>query len=395
MLASGFKSSFLLMFLAFAGSQAVAETAVPPKVAEPEVTRAPDPEAEAADKAIMALPDPVTLRKSDLGALSGRIPTSDGVAAEQLQKDKPEVQPSGGIDVFERMGAPLPPLPPEKPFKGKIDEAYGAYQRGLYMTAMDLSIPRAKAGDPAAQTLIAEILRNGEGMPRDLKQAAFWYQKAADGGDPNAMLQYSLLLLNGGSGVARDKAKSDQYMEKAAKAGQPVAAFNWALVLVSQKPGPEGMKAALPFYEVSAQKGIPDSQYALSQIYLNLPGIPDEKRATARDWLVKAAVAGYDTAQYDLAAWLINGTEGEQDVDNGFKWMKLAAANGNVLAQNKLSHLYINAIGTRPDPVEAIKWYVLSRRAGLKDLELEDFFLGVEDETQKKGIEAANQYRLN
>ena len=372
---------FLLTCLAFAGTHAYAQTA------------GIDPEAEAADKEIMAKPDPVLQKSQELGTLSGHVSNPQGQSAGELQKEKPAADTAGGITLLQRMNVPLPPLPAEKPFTGKIDEAYGAYQRGEYVTAMDLAIPKAKAGDAAAQTLIAEMLRNGQGMARDLPTAAFWYSKAASLGDPNAMLQYSLLLMSGSAGIPRDKSKSDEFMEKAAKAGQPVAAFNWAQVLVSQKPGPEGLKAALPFYEVSAAKGIPDSQYALSQIYLNLPGIPDEKRATARDWLVKAAVAGFDTAQFDLAAWLINGTEGDQDLENGFKWMKLAAYRGNVLAQNKLAHLYVNAIGTKPDPVEAIKWYIVSRRAGLKDLELEDFFLGVEEDTQKAGIAAANQYR--
>ena len=34
------------------------------------------------------------------------------------------------------------------------------------------------------------------------------------------------------------------------------------------------------------------------------------------------------------------------------------------------------------DPVEAAKWYVLSRRAGLKDPGLEDFYLGLNEEQQ-------------
>ena len=44
------------------------------------------------------------------------------------------------------------------------DAAYGAFQRGLYMTALNLALPRAEAGDPAAQTLAAEILSRGLGV---------------------------------------------------------------------------------------------------------------------------------------------------------------------------------------------------------------------------------------
>ncbi|MGO7202712.1 sel1 repeat family protein, partial [Rhizobium ruizarguesonis] len=37
----------------------------------------------------------------------------------------PDVGPSDGVGVFDRMGAKLPDLPPEKDYKGPIDEAYG------------------------------------------------------------------------------------------------------------------------------------------------------------------------------------------------------------------------------------------------------------------------------
>jgi len=36
---------------------------------------------------------------------------------------------------------------------------------------------------------------------------------------------------------------------------------------------------------------------------------------------------------------------------------------------------------------------VLSRRAGLQDPELEDFYLGINEQTQKQAIEAANKFR--
>ena len=72
--------------------------------------------------------------------------------------------------------------------------------------------------------------------------------------------------------------------------------------------------------------------------------------------------------------------------------MRIAANRGHVAAQNKLAKLYVNAIGTGPDPIEATKWYVLSRKAGMADLELEDFFLGIDDKTQKEGIARAEAF---
>ncbi len=325
---------------------------------------------------------------ADAGKLErGDRPTSGKGAGEDGAEPS-----SKGLTLFERMGAPLPDLPPEPEYKGPVDEAYGAFQRGLYLTAIDKALPRAQLGDPAAQTLIAEMTSRGFGVKRDEKAAAFWYGQAAAGGDPAAMFKYALLLMEGRD-VPRDKAKADEYMRKAAEAGNASAQFNWAQTLVSDNPGDKGLKLALPFYEKSAEQGIADAQYAVAQVYNALRDLPEEKKSKARYWLQRAARAGFDTAQLDMGIWLVNGIGGERDYDEGFIWLGIAAKHGNVVAQNRLAHLYVNALGTRPDPVEAAKWYVLSRRAGLKDPALEDFYLGLTDEQQKQAIEAANRFR--
>ncbi len=77
----------------------------------------------------------------------------------------------------ETTGATAPETPATDRFGGPpADAAYGAFQRGLYMTALNLAMPRAEAGDSAAQTLVAEILSRGLGVKRDEAKAAKWYQ---------------------------------------------------------------------------------------------------------------------------------------------------------------------------------------------------------------------------
>ncbi len=318
------------------------------------------------------------------------LPEENPASVPERQADG--IVPSGGVELYRRMGAALPPPPPEKEYKGPIDEAYGAYQRGLYVTALYKALSLAGAGNAAAQTLVAEMMMKGQGVKRDVKSAIFWYQKAAEGGDPPAMFQYALLLMDGRQ-VPRDKKKADEFMRKAAEAGNSSAQFNWAQILVADNPGEKGLRLALPFYEKAAQQGVADAQYAVAQLYVALKDLPAEKKTRAREWLERAARSGFDTAQLDMGMWLVNGVAGDRDYEQGFEWMRIAAHRGNVVAQNKLAHLYINALGTRPDPAQAAKWYVLSRRAGLQDPELEDFFLGINEETQKQAIEAANRFR--
>ncbi len=73
--------------------------------------------------------------------------------------------------------------------------------------------------------------------------------------------------------------------------------------------------------------------------------------------------------------------------------MREAAIGGNVIAQNRLAHLYINAIGTRPDPVEAGKWALLSLKAGLSDPTLDDFMEACPTIRWHKPAKAASLFR--
>ena len=358
---------------------------VAPMVDDSTQNKPAEPDAQRKSRVLQSLEPNATVPDLVIGA--------DGKPVNKFTpSDDPK--PSSGTALYDRMGLQLPDLPAEKPFTGKVDDAFGAYQRGYYVTALDLALPRAQLGDPAAQTLLAELLSQGLGVKKDLKQATFWYSKAAEGGDPSAMFKYALILMDG-TLVPQDKKRADELMHKAADAGNALAEFNWAQILVSDKPGNQGLRNALPYYEKSAAKGIADAEYAVSQIYLNLPGLSEEKRKSAKDWLLRAAKAGFDTAQFDMAIWLINGIEMPRDLEAGFSWMLRAAVNGNVAAENKVAHLYRQAIGTRPDLVKAAKWYVLSRRAGLQDAQLEDFYQGLTDKEQKQAIQAANaQQRL-
>ena len=154
------------------------------------------------------------------------------------------------------------------------DEAYGAFQRGYYKTALDLALPRANAGEAPAQTLVAEILARGLGVKRDPAAAAKWYEKAAEQGVPEAQFQYALLLIDG-KHVTRDKKAAYAAMQAAAEAGNALAQFNFAQLQIEQNPGAKGLELAYPYYERAAKADLPDAEYALSQLIAR--GIGDRK----------------------------------------------------------------------------------------------------------------------
>ena len=271
------------------------------------------------------------------------------------------------------------------------DEAFGAFQRGLYITAYNLALPRARNGDGAAQTLVAEILSRGLGIAKRPSEAAEWYRKAAEAGIPEAKFQYALLMIDG-KFANRDDEQAFELMKEAADSGNRLAAFNYAQMLVDREPGPMGMNKAVPYYEKAALAGLADAQYAMAQIHsAGVLGPPDDIKA--RNFLALAAMQNFDSAQLDFATWLIEGRGGRTDYEAGFGWMKRAAEAGNVAAQNRLAKLIVYALGTEPDPIMAAAWYIKARRAGLRDIEMEDFLQGLTAEEQKRAIARANRLR--
>lgn len=272
------------------------------------------------------------------------------------------------------------------------DEAYGAYQRGLYKTAYNLALPRAEKGDGPAQALLAEILARGLGVRTDQKAAAQWYERAAAHDIPVAKFQYALMLLDG-KYVTKDEKTGFAMMKDAADAGNTLAQFNFAQLLVKQEPGPEGLRKAAAYYKSAAENGLPDAQYAMSQVAANGFGGVGKDDKEARRWLTLAARQGYDTAELDLGTWLVDGRGGDRDQKAGFNWLQRAAKSGNVAAMNRVAKLYMNGVGVDPDSIEAAAWYFLARRAGLNDFVMNDFLAGLTDDELKKALERANRLR--
>ncbi|MFC4623667.1 tetratricopeptide repeat protein [Daeguia caeni] len=307
--------------------------------------------------------------------------------------DKKQQADKGDKPVMLRQPATMEPMPPIDPhrFGDKVpDEAFGAYQRGLYLTAFNLARPKAEQGDPASQTLIAEIYARGLGVPADQTKAAEWYAKAAEQGQREAQFRYAAMLLQG-KYVPKDPQKAEFYMKKAAEAGNPMAQFNYAQMLMLKTPGKAGLDLAFPWFEKAAEANLADAQYALSQIYANGTDKIARDDNRARAYLLQAAIKGYDTAQYDLGEWLVTGRGGERNYEAGFKWTAAAARRGLVAAQASLARLYRDGLGTEGDLVKAAAWYIVAQRAGYRAPDLNDMMDGLDDEQIKQAIETANK----
>ena len=63
------------------------------------------------------------------------------------------------------------------PTGADLDFAYGAFQRGHFLTAFALATDRVnQKSDPKAMTLLGELYAGGLGVPQNDAKAAEWYR---------------------------------------------------------------------------------------------------------------------------------------------------------------------------------------------------------------------------
>lgn len=271
------------------------------------------------------------------------------------------------------------------------DLAFGAFQRGQYLTAFKLALPKAKKGDAASQTLIAEMYDKGYGVPKDLLKSTKWYALAAENGNLEAQFSYAVKLLEG-KYVAADVKKARSLMLIAAKGGHATASFNVGQFILSQRPTSAGVKQAMDFFLQAANGRVSDAYYTIAKLYESgqLKGYPEMEKA--QNWMLKAAKSGIDTAQVELAIWLVNGKAGIKEPEIGFRWMRRAAMGGNVIGQNRIAKMLVQGVGTKANIIEGIKWHFIARRAGLNDQWLDEVVGSLKQDQIAKALHAANRW---
>lgn len=125
----------------------------------------------------------------------------------------------------------------------------------------------AEKGGAEAQFRYAEMLRDGCGVAKDMKEAAKWTRKAADAGHARAQCQMGLFYMNG-LGVDRDEDKAVEWLEKAAKQNQAQAQYNLGIYYARFSDG-ESVRLAIKWLNEAAKQDYADAQFNLAKLYLN------------------------------------------------------------------------------------------------------------------------------
>ena len=298
---------------------------------------------------------------------------------------KPAATPSSKPAPTQATPAPANPGP-------GLDMAYGAFQRGHYVTAFSIATQRvSEQKDVKAMALLGELYANGLGVERDDKKAAEWYGRAVERGDREAMFALAMLQLAGRDGGSNSE-QGAKLLATAAKLGHATAAYNLGLLYLEGRMFPQDFGRAAELFRGAAQAGLPEAQYALATLYKEGRGVNKDLTEAVR-LLAAASRADNTDAQVEYAIALFNGTGGaERNERLAATLLAKAARKGNPVVQNRLANILAVGRGVQANAVEAVKWHIIAKAGGVSDIPLDTFMQKQTPETRDAGEKAAKPW---
>lgn len=192
-------------------------------------------------------------------------------------------------------------------WRGSEDVQAAVEPEGAGQNSLDLLYEAAEQGDAAAQYRLAHLYYMGEGVPKDVVEAANWCRKAADQGLAAAQCDLGALY-DHGEGVPKDSCQAAIWYRKAAEQYSGEEAAFW--------------------YRKAAEQGDADAQYLIGSLYDNGEGVPKDA-GEAANWYRQAAEQGHVDAQFCLGRLYFMGKGVPEDAGEAANWFRQADEQGH------------------------------------------------------------------
>lgn len=192
-----------------------------------------------------------------------------------------------------------------------------------------------------AQQVLAQICEKGEILPVDYTASLYWYERAGEQGDANALYKAALQYADG-RGVATNAAKAVALCRKAARKGLPIANLTLGTWLAGGLATEVDWEGAVECYRLAAEAGIPEAEVAYADCLQDGRGGAADV-AKALIWRMRAAEHGSSKAQRQYAEALEQGIGTEVDQPRALELYYRAATAGDAIAQRRMGFLSGNA----------------------------------------------------
>lgn len=225
----------------------------------------------------------------------------------------------------------------------------------------------ADQGDPEAQNEMGYLYTWGIGVDKDAGQAFRWFARAAGGGWQQAKLNMAVMYMRG-MGVARDPKFARELLEDLAAKKNARAEDYLGVMYLDGDGVPQDIRAAEEWLNRSAKSKNPEGEYAMGQLYSVAAG-HEHDLAKAAKFLRESAKSGYVPAMYTLGVLLVNHPEvAQKNSDEALSLLQRAAEAGTWQSSAVLGLMLRDGRGlAHQDMGAAFRWFTIAARQGGSD----------------------------
>ena len=223
------------------------------------------------------------------------------------------------------------------------------------------SVPQPRS--VAQEIQLANDYFSGRGVERDLRLSAYWFQRAAESGDPQAEMQIGYFY-DAGIGVAKDPALAGHWYQLAAAGGLADAKVSLGILYFWGSGVRQNIQLAAQLFQEAARKGSGLGDFYLGKMYSLGLGVPRDE-AAGEQWYAKGAGRHNPQAEYALGAILFDRKGHAQDVSRAAGLLSDSVAAGHVPSMYALGLLLVRNPGLAKSPDEAVRLLEDSADAGI------------------------------
>jgi uncharacterized protein len=198
----------------------------------------------------------------------------------------------------------------------------------------------AEQGSVRDEITLADDYFIGSGVPQDAKMAAFWYEKAASHGSPEAQNQIGYFY-QAGIGVVPDQGRALHWYQLSASSGFAKAKVNLAVAYLHGIGVKKDEDLAVQLLTQAFQAGNPTAATYLGVINFFGMGVKEDK-VVAEKWFESALKLHEPLAAYNLGSLYSVGANHPHDFSKAAELLRQAADAGYVPAMHSLGLLLIN-----------------------------------------------------
>ena len=140
-----------------------------------------------------------------------------------------------------------------------------------------------------------------DGLPKDARQAANWYRKAAEGGHAGAQSMLGWMSEKGEGGIPKNESQAVAWYRKAAEGGHAESQWRLGYLYEYGKGVAQDDRQAVYWYRKSAEAGDAEGRRLLGIMFEEGRGGLPQDRSRAVELLRQAADQGSSLAKKDLA----------------------------------------------------------------------------------------------